>query len=195
MLARYILIAGLLAVSGPTASAAEPASLELMGTIVLKGKPGKLDHLALDAKRERLFVANKVNNTLDVVDLKAGKLLQQLPNQFGVQGIAYAADLDRVYSALGTGGFCNIFDGSDYKLLKTIKFADDSDNVRYNAKTGRVYVNLEDKSEVAIVDAADAPGAMEALRAKYEQYRASAPPGPLIRLRPRRLLWWSARPS
>src|SRR5437899_154136 len=72
MLARYVLIAGLLAVSGLTASAAEPASLELMGTIVLKGKPGKLDHLALDAKRERLFVANKVNNTLDVVDLKAG---------------------------------------------------------------------------------------------------------------------------
>src|SRR5205823_10778428 len=50
MLARYILIAGLLAVPGLTASAAEPASLELMGTIVLKGKPGKLDHLALDAK-------------------------------------------------------------------------------------------------------------------------------------------------
>src|SRR5439155_12445 len=88
----------------------------MQSPLVLKGKPGKLDHLALDAKRERLFVANKVNNTLDVVDLKAGKLLQQLPNQFGVQGIAYAADLDRVYSALGTGGFCNVFDGNDYKL-------------------------------------------------------------------------------
>ena len=152
MLARCILIVGLLAVPGLTASAAEPASLELMGTIVLKGKPGKLDHLALDAKRERLFVANKVNNTLDVVDLKAGKLLQQLPNQFGVQGIAYAADLDRVYSALGTGGFCNVFDGNDYKLLKTIKFADDSDNVRYNAKTGRVYVAHAEKS-LGVIDA------------------------------------------
>src|SRR5947208_14189015 len=52
MLARYILIAGLVAVPTAAINAAEPASLELMGTIDLKGKPGKLDHLALDAKRE-----------------------------------------------------------------------------------------------------------------------------------------------
>ena len=47
--------------------------LELVQTIVLKGKAGKLDHLALDAKRDRLFVANKANNTLDVLDLKEGQ--------------------------------------------------------------------------------------------------------------------------
>ena len=65
---------------------------------------------------------------------------------------------------------------------------------RYDDDWGRL-AWVQALGEVAIVDAADAPGAMEALRAKYEQYRASAPPGPLIRLRPRRLLWWSARPS
>jgi PPOX class probable F420-dependent enzyme len=48
---------------------------------------------------------------------------------------------------------------------------------------------------VEIVEAADAPEAMDALREKYEPYRESSPPGPLIRLRPRRALWWSARPS
>src|SRR5262249_30104158 len=56
--------------------AAEPSKLELVQTIVLKGKAGKLDHLTLDAKRDRLFLANTVNGTLDVVDLKAGKLLK-----------------------------------------------------------------------------------------------------------------------
>src|SRR2546430_8936467 len=49
--------------------------------------------------------------------------------------------------------------------------------------------------EVEIVDATAATGAMEALRAKYAPYRENAPPGPLIRLAPRRALWWSARPS
>ena len=72
------------------------AELELVQTIPLKGKAGNLDHLALDAKRDRLLVANKANNTLDVVDLKAGNLLKQVPNQTGIQGVAYAADLDRV---------------------------------------------------------------------------------------------------
>ena len=82
-----------------------------MQTIALKGKAGKLDHLALDGKRERLFLANTANGTLDVVDLKAGKLLKQVTGQTGIQGVAYAADLDRVFVGLGTGGLCNVFDG------------------------------------------------------------------------------------
>lgn len=49
--------------------------------------------------------------------------------------------------------------------------------------------------DVEIVETGDAPEALDALCAKYEPYRDSAPPGPLIRLRPRRALSWSARPS
>src|SRR5262249_31089125 len=105
------------------AAADPPSSLELVQTIVLKGKAGKLDHLALDSKRERLFLANTSNGTLDVVDLKAGKLLKQVTGQPGIQGVAYAADLDRVFVGLGTGGLCNVFDGANYRPLKTIKFA------------------------------------------------------------------------
>src|SRR5262245_47811775 len=121
-------------------AAAPAAELELIQTIPLKGKPGGLDHLALDTKRDRLLIANKTNNTLDVVDLKSGSLLKQVPNQTGVQGIAFAADLDRVFVGLGTNGLCNVFDAETYKAVKTIKFADDCDNVRYNPKTQLVYV-------------------------------------------------------
>src|SRR5207249_8801019 len=96
------------------APAADPAHLELAQTIVLKGKAGKLDHLALDGKRERLFLANTTNGTLDVVDLTAGQLLKQVPGQTGIQGIAYAADLDRVFVGLGGGGLCNACSGDEY---------------------------------------------------------------------------------
>ena len=134
-------------------SAPVPAGeLELVQTIVLKGKAGGLDHVAIDAKRERLFVANKVNNTLDIVDLKAGKLLEQKPNQTAIQGIAYAADLDKIFVALGTNGLCNVFDGETYKAIKTIKFKDDADNVRYNAATHLVYVAHAEKM-LGVIDA------------------------------------------
>jgi DNA-binding beta-propeller fold protein YncE len=133
------------------ADAAEP-TLKLTQTIPLKGRPGKLDHLALDAKEDRLFVANKPNNTLDIVDLKAGKLLRQIAAQQGIQGIAYAADLDRVFVGLGQGGYCNVFDGKDYKLLKSIKFMDDSDNVGYNPKTKLVYV-AHAENALGVIDA------------------------------------------
>jgi hypothetical protein len=126
--------------------------MELKQTIELKGKAGNLDHLAIDAKRDRLFLANKANNTLDIVDLKSGKLFRQIRNQGGIQGIAYAADLDRVIVGLGTGGFCNFFDGQGYKLLKTYKFADDSDNVRYDPRTHLVYVAHAEQS-LGVIDA------------------------------------------
>ncbi len=134
------------------ARAADTPSLELIQTIGLKGKAGKLDHLALDAKRERLFLANSVNGTLDIVDLKAGKLLQQLRGQTGIQGIAYAADLDRVFAGLGGGGLCNVFAGDDYRLLKTIKFSDDTDNVRYDPATHLTFVAHAEKA-LGVIDA------------------------------------------
>jgi DNA-binding beta-propeller fold protein YncE len=136
--------------AGP-ARAADPA-LELIQTIVLKGKAGKLDHLALDAKRERLFLANTANGTLDVVDLKAAKLFKQVPGQTGIQGIAYAPDLDRVFVGLGGGGLCNVFAGENYQPLKTVKFTDDADNVRYDPATHLVFVAHAEKS-LGVIDA------------------------------------------
>jgi PPOX class probable F420-dependent enzyme len=47
--------------------------------------------------------------------------------------------------------------------------------------------------EVRIVAAADAADALEALAEKYEPYRSSAPPGPLLALRPLRCLFWQAQ--
>jgi len=131
------------------AQAADPAPLERVQTIPLKGPAGRLDHLALDGAHGRLFVANMANASLDVVDLKAGQLVKQVPGQ---QGIAFAADLDRVFVGLAAGGLCNVFDGADYKLLKAIKFADDADNVRYNPATHLAYVAHAEKA-LAVIDA------------------------------------------
>ena len=134
------------------AQPAPAAELELVQTITLKGKAGNLDHLAIDAKRERLFLANKANNSLDVIDLKTGKLVEQKANQTAIQGVAYAPEVDRVFVGLGTGGLCNVFDGESYKILKTIKFKDDADNVRYNPKTGLVYV-AHAENALGVIDA------------------------------------------
>jgi DNA-binding beta-propeller fold protein YncE len=133
-------------------AAAEAPALRLVQTIPLKGPAGRLDHLALDAKHSRLFVANMANASLDVVDLKAGKLVKQVPGQKGIQGIAYAPDLDRIFVGNEAGGLFNVFDGRDYQLVKTIKFADDADNVRYDSRRGLVYVAHAEKS-LAVVDA------------------------------------------
>ncbi len=45
---------------------------------------------------------------------------------------------------------------------------------------------------IDIVEVADQPQALAALQAKYAPYRERVPPGPLLLLRPRRVLWWRA---
>ncbi|MBV9363902.1 MAG: pyridoxamine 5'-phosphate oxidase family protein [Solirubrobacterales bacterium] len=45
---------------------------------------------------------------------------------------------------------------------------------------------------VKIVEAADAPDALNALTARYDAYRRQRPSGPIITLVPDRLVWWRA---
>lgn len=117
-------------------------ALVLKQTIPLQGVPGKLDHLAVDADGERLFVANKPNNTLDIVDLKDGKLIKQIPDQGKVSGVAYAKDLDLIYVGNGAGT-CNAFSGKDYSLVFSTP-APNADNVHYHSDLKLVYVGQDE---------------------------------------------------
>jgi hypothetical protein len=134
--------------AGAAAPAAEPSALGLQRTIQLEGADGRLDHMALDAKGDRLFVANLSNNSLDVIDLKAGKPVKQVPGQGKIQGVAYAPDLSRIFVGNGADGVCNVFDGKTYKLLHALRMPD-ADNVRFDPATGLVYVGHAERALTA----------------------------------------------
>jgi len=130
----------------------QPASpLQFVRKITLAGPTGKrLDHLALDSKRDRLFVANMANASFDVIDIKAGKVLKSFPNQHGIQGVAYADSVDRVFVGVGEDGVCNVFDGEDYQVAGNVKL-DDADNVRFDPRGQRIFVAHAPKS-ISILD-------------------------------------------
>src|SRR3954471_17887879 len=67
-------------------------SLGLVRSIELPHVEGRIDHLALDADGQRLFVAALGNNTVEVVDVRAGTHLKSLPGFREPQGIAGVAD-------------------------------------------------------------------------------------------------------
>ena len=72
-----LLAAGLI---WPAATGAQTASppLILEAKIPLGEVSGRIDHLGIDVKRQRLLVAELGNNSLGVVDLKAGKVLSRI---------------------------------------------------------------------------------------------------------------------
>jgi BASS family bile acid:Na+ symporter len=149
MTSRVLCLLASLTLVAP-AAAAEPSTLELVQTIPLKGAPGRLDHLAIDTKGGRLFVANLSNNSLDIIDLKAGKLVAQIPHQQKIQGVAHTPDVDRIFVGNGVDGVCNVFDGRTYKLVGSIKL-EDADNVRCDPRSRQVYVT-HSPSALSVID-------------------------------------------
>jgi hypothetical protein len=74
---------GLLAIrSSQTVVAQTPAReilpLQLEEQIPVPGVAGRLDHFTSDAKRRRLFVSALGNNTLEVIDVFAGRVIHSI---------------------------------------------------------------------------------------------------------------------
>jgi len=136
-----------------TAALAQNATtpLTLEKTIPLEKVNGRIDHMAADVQGQRLFVAALGNNTVEIVDLKAGKALQSLPGFAEPQGIAYVPASDRIFVANGQDGTCRIIDGHSLKTISSVQCGDDADNVRYDETTKRIYVGYT--SALAVLDA------------------------------------------
>ena len=120
------------------AQAAQPLRLEK--TIELPDVQGRIDHMSIDVKGERLFISALGNNTLEVIDLKAGKRAKTIGQLKEPQGVLYVPATDRLYVANGNDGSVRIFDASSYVPLKTLDYGDDADNLRYDSAHKRIYV-------------------------------------------------------
>jgi hypothetical protein len=149
MLATLALSAVLLALPSSPLAAQEPAApppaspLVASTAVELPHVEGRIDHLAIDLGRGRLFVAALENDSVEVVDLAAGKHLKSLRGLEGLsepQGILYLADCDRIVVANGGSGLCLVLDGETFEPLAKVDVGSDSDNLRYDAKHKRVCV-------------------------------------------------------
>src|SRR2546427_11664458 len=77
-------------------------------TIPLDGVEGRIDHFGLDAKGKRLFVSALGNDSVEVVDLRAGKVTQHIRNLRAPQGIGFAPESNRLAVANEEDGSCRL---------------------------------------------------------------------------------------
>ncbi len=136
--------------TGQTAS-----SLELVQTIPLPGVAGRIDHFGLDVKGQRLFVAALGNDTLEVLDLKAGKRIRSVPGCSEPQGVVYVPGNNRIFVANGRAGTVSVLDATSFKRLKSLGGMEDADDVRYDARAGLVYAAY-DNGALAVIRAGTA---------------------------------------
>jgi YVTN family beta-propeller protein len=134
-----------------TLQAAEP--LRSVEAIALPGVEGRIDHMALDADGQRLFVAALGNNTVEVIDLRAHKVVQSIRGLREPQGVAFLKDLGLVAVANGDDGSVRIFDARSYQSRDTLDFRPDADNLRYDLAKQRLYVGFGNGA-IGVIDAA-----------------------------------------
>jgi hypothetical protein len=161
----------LMASIGHDASAGESPSLRLISKISLGDVRGRIDHLAVDLGRRRLFVAELGNDTVGVVDLKGKRTQRTIAGLREPQGIGYVPSMDSVYVANGADGSLRIFRGPDLVPSGEIALGDDADNVRVDDAAHRLFVGYG-SGALAVIDTTRATRvATIALEAHPESFR------------------------
>ena len=141
------------------AAIAQTEPLRLVQTIPLPGVHGRIDHMDVDVKGQRLFVAGLENGSLEVVDLKAGKSLRSIPGFKKPQGIAFVPALNKLFVASGDDGKVRVFRADSLDLLDTIDLELGPNRVLYDSRKTVLYVGYggkdagKDYGEVGIIDA------------------------------------------
>ena len=136
--------------SEETSQSGGTAALEQVQSIALPNVSGRIDHMALDSQADRLFVAALGNNTLEVIDLKAGKVTDEIKGLKEPQGVLYIPEDNKLLVTNGDGDSVDIYDAQSLKLLNQVVLGDDPDNVRYDATTGYAYVGYGTGNESAL---------------------------------------------
>lgn len=111
--------------------------------------------MTLDRKGGRLFVAALGNGTVEVVDPRSGKRIDEIGGLEEPQGVAYLPDVGRLLVTNGGGDSLEIYDGRSLRPVDEVRLGSDPDNVRYDPASGRAYVGYGgggDGAAIGVVD-------------------------------------------
>ena len=129
--------------------ATEPLALE--AKIALGNVAGRIDHLAIDLPRQRLFVAELGNNSVGIIDLKQRKLVRTISGLKQPQGVGYHEPTDTLYVANAGDGSVRMFQGLNYSAAGRIELNNDADNVRFDSIANRIIIGYGNGA-LAVID-------------------------------------------
>jgi DNA-binding beta-propeller fold protein YncE len=135
-----LLIAG--GAAGPQMQAQSPAPLKPIAKYEMPSSvQGRFDHLGIDIRENRLFVAAETAHQVLVFDLRSGKFIRAIDGIAIPHAIFVREDLDRIYITDGGTGALKIYDGKSYNLLSTVPLKVDADSIGYDPATHALYID------------------------------------------------------
>jgi YVTN family beta-propeller protein len=174
---RQLLLILTVILGGTIAALGQPATnvlLQLETKVSLGAVSGRIDHMAVDLDRRRLFVAELGNDSVGVVDLNTQKVIHRISGLKEPQGIAYLSTNDLLYVANGGDGSVRFFTGPDYSPAGRIDLGSDADNIRVDKGANRLLVG-HGSGAIAVIDIRDNGQIFSfALRAHPESFQLDA---------------------
>src|SRR5579864_1581450 len=117
---------------------AQPLRLE--NTIPLTNVNGRIDHFSVDIAGKRLFVSALGNNTVEVVDIAAGKVVHTISGLKEPQGLFYWPETNRLYAAQAVDGHVRVYDGKSFEQIHEYDLSGDADNIRFDPGAKEIFV-------------------------------------------------------
>jgi DNA-binding beta-propeller fold protein YncE len=87
----------------------------------------------------RLFLTAADHHSIQIFDLKSGKWMRSITGLGKPAGIMYVPETNRVLFSDGAGS-ANILDAATYKIVGTVKLADDADSLGFDRDASILYV-------------------------------------------------------
>ncbi|MEA3108237.1 MAG: hypothetical protein QOI88_2842 [Gammaproteobacteria bacterium] len=137
---RRVIVALALLFSFSVASAENGAALKLVQTIPLPEVDGRIDHFAIDVKGRRAFLAALAKNTIEVVDLRVGRVNHTIPGFAKPQGVLFIPKFNKLFIASGVDGSVKTLDGTTLAVIHAASVSLGADAIGYDPRSKEIYV-------------------------------------------------------
>ena len=129
----------------------EKEHIVLISKITIPKVNGRIDHIGYDPANHLAFVAALGNNTVEVIDIDAQKVVHSIAGLHEPQGILFIPFSNMLVVANGNGN-CVFFDAGSFKETGSVDLRSDADNVRYDTASHLLYVGCG-SGNIEIIDA------------------------------------------
>ena len=135
-----MIVALVLLFSFSVASAENGPALKLVQTIPLPEVDGRIDHFAIDVKGRRAFLAALTKNTIEVVDLRVGRVIHTVPGFAKPQGVLFIPKFNQLFVASGVDGSVKTLDGTTLAVIHAARVSLGADAIGYDPRSEEIYV-------------------------------------------------------
>lgn len=122
------------------AAAENGGTLTLVKTIALPSVEGRFDHFAYDGDGDRLFVAATGNHSVEIVNVKTGKVVDSIRGLGKPHGLAWIPEEGKLFVADGSLAALKVYTGSPLKEVASLTLSADADDMIYDATSKMLYV-------------------------------------------------------